>query len=156
MYTVELPAIIKFHAVEDARAIAKALELLLAGADVHAGHAIIRNDATGSLVPVARPKVDRSKYVTGGQAARDILDKLVDGITASAYRQLPADLFEPAYAHAKATGQVDQALLLNLVQQELYPERAEAVEFLDSIVARAAAEQASREFKRATAVKKQR
>lgn len=152
MYTVSVPANLKFESIEAARACAQGIDQLLNMADVRTGGVLI-SAQSGALLPLVKPVVDRTKHVVGGQAARDTLERIVDGITASAYRQLPKDLFEPAFARA-AAGQVDLVLLRDLVQQELYPDAAEAVDFLDSIVARAAADQASREFRRMATVKK--
>lgn len=153
MYTVQIPADLKFESLDAARAFAQAADQLLRMADVRVGGLLIKTES-GSLLPLIKPEVDRSKFIVGGQAARDALDRIVQGIAASAYRQLPNDLFDPAYEIAAAKGQVDLILLRDLVQQELYPDVAEAVEFLDSIVGRAAAEQASREFRRMATPKK--
>lgn len=153
MYTVQIPADLKFNDLEQARKMSQVIDQILNMADVRVGGVLIKTES-GSLLPLIKPEVDRSKFVIGAQSARETLDRIVQGITGSAYRQLPNDLFEPAYVLAATKGQVDLVMLRDLVQQELYPDVVEANEFLDFILSRVAAEQASREFQRLTAVKK--
>lgn len=153
MYTVQIPADLKFSDLERARAFGQAAEQLLNMAEVRTGGVIIR-DENFSLLPLVKPVVDRSKMVVGAQDATDELNRLLVAIAASAYRQLPDDHFAAAQEKVAATGEVDLVLVRDLVQQGLYPELADANEFLNDIVSRVASERASGAFRRLTAVKK--